>query len=399
MTRADWVFAALAFAPLTVGCKPLSPVARLQLTSQPLAPGCYAQARIVDASLTTKLASGTVASASLSDPSLAQLLGAGDLPSEFPTVRTADRVYLKALAPGMGTLTVDAEFDDGTKRSAVASLGVRAADKLELQPACDPDVALPLRVPAGAVVVFDAVASSGGRKLAGYCPDAFVGDQVGCRPYTMDIVTDTTRCQWTAPASGGGIDISSPSRPTFSARLETYLPTDVTAVTALTSSGTRNIGVSGKGGGVFTAYVSLAGGRPCKSSRIQVKTLTPSVCAGPSGEAMWTTADDGGMVSYTSLAEGQCQLGLGAAGAPTFPSVAQFSTRVATDFTAAHTADSNAPCPKQGATACFPTLLGVVTCRGGGWSQPSLCADGQACEVSPNGSNGCTEADGCARCR
>jgi hypothetical protein len=364
-----------------------------------LAAGCFAQARIVDASLTTTASGGTLTSASLSDPSIAQLLGAGDLPSDFPTVRTADRVYLKTLAPGTGTLTVDADFNDGTKRSAVAGLDVRAVDAFSIEPVCDPNVALPLRVPAGTIVVFGAAALGGGRKLAGYCPAAIIGDQVGCRPSMMDIVTDTTQCQWTAPASGGSVDISSNLSPTFSARLETYDPTDVTGVTALTSSGTRRIGVSGQGGGTFAAYVSLTGGRPCRSSRIQVKTLTPSVCAGPSGEAMWTTADEGGMVSYTSIAEGQCQLGLGAAGAPTFPSVAQFSTRVATDFTVAHTGDSNAPCSKQGATACFPTLLGVVTCRGGGWSQPSLCADGQACEMLPSGSNGCTDDGGCARCR
>jgi hypothetical protein len=353
-----------------------APVARLQLTSQPLAPGCFAQARIVDSSLTATASGGTVTSASLSDPSIAQLLDAGDLPSDFPTVQTADRVYLKALAPGMGTLTVNADFNEGTKRSVLANLDVRAVDAVSITPVCDPNAALPLRVPAGTIVDFEAFALSGGRKLAGYCPGAFVGDQIRCRPSTTDIVTDTTQCQWTAPASGGGVDISSTLSPTFSARLETYGPADVTTVTALTSAGIRNIGAS-----------------------VQVKTLTPAVCAGPSGEAMWTTADDGGTVSYTSIAEGQCQLGLGAAGAPAFPSVAQFSTRVATDFTVAHTADSNAPCSKQGSTACFPTLLGVVTCRGGGWSQPSLCAAGQACEVFPSGSNGCTEANGCARCR
>jgi hypothetical protein len=258
---------------------------------------------------------------------------------------------------------------------------------------------LPLRVPAGTTAVFNAVPMGGGQKLAGYCPGGFSGDQISCHSSTMDIVTDTIQCQWTAPTGGGGVDISSSLGPTLSARLETYGPADVTSVTPLTFAGIRTIAASGQGGGTFTAYVNLAGGRPCTSTAIQVKTLTPSVCTGPSGATMWTTTDEARTVSYTSLAEGECQLGLGAAGATTYPSVAKLSVRVATDFTAAHTANSSSSCANPGATACFPTLLGVVTCRGGSWSEQSLCADGQACEVLPNGSNGCTQADGCARCR
>ena len=112
--------------------------------------------------------------------------------------------------------------------------------------------------------------------------------------------------------------------------------------------GTRNIAVSGGGGGTFPSYVRLAGGRPCKSSGVGVKSLTPTVCAGPQGETVWATNDAAGTVAYTTLAEGKCQLGLGGAGAATYQSVAEFSTRVATDFTVAHTADPNMPCSKFG---------------------------------------------------
>jgi len=392
---------AVALATFALGCNRLGAVARVQVTSEPLAQGCYAQARIVDASLTSTASYAGVTSAKISNPSVAQLVSVADLPADFPTGRTADRVYLKALAPGTATVTIDADFNDGTKRSASASVGVRAVDALSIQPVCDQNVALPLRVPAGTTVAFDAVPMGGGQKLAGYCPGAVAGAQVNCGPYVMDVVTDTIRCQWTAPTGGGSVDISSSLGPTSSPRLETYGPADVTSVTALTSAGTRTIGPSGQGGGTFTAYVNLGGGRPCMSIAIQVKTLTPSVCTGPAGAAAWTTTDEARTVSYTSLAEGQCQLGLGAAGATTYPSTAEFSTRVATDFTIAHTADANTSCASAsaGASACLPSLLGVVTCRGGSWSPPSLCADGQACEVLPSGSNGCTTASGCARCR
>lgn len=399
MTRNSLFPAAFAFAALALGCKLGATVARVQLTSEPVAAGCYAQARIVDASFTSTASFGAVTSASVSDPSVAQLLAAADLPSDFPMARTADRVYLKALAAGTATVTVNADFSDGTKRSAGATLRVRAVDALSIQPLCDQNVALPLRVPAGTTVAFNAIPMGGGQKLAGYCPGAFFGDQISCHSDVMDIVTDTIQCKWSAPSGGGAVDISSNLGPALSARLETYGPADVTSVTPVTSAATRTIGVSGQGGGTFTAYVSLAGGRPCTSSAIQVKTLTPSVCAGPSGATTWTTADEARTVSYTSLAEGECQLGLGAAGATAYPSVAKFSVRVASDFTAAHTANSGSSCATPGATACFPTLLGVVTCRSGGWSEPSLCADGQACEVLPSGSNGCSQADGCARCR
>jgi hypothetical protein len=391
--------AALAVATFALGCDRLGAVARLQVTSEPLALGCYSQARIVDASLTSTASNAGVTSAKSSNPSVAQLEAVADLPASFPTGRTADRVYLKALAPGTTTVSVDADFDDGTKRSASASVGVRSVDALSIQPVCDETVALPLRVPAGTTAVFDAVPMSGGQKLAGYCPGAISGAQIGCSPYVMDIVTDTVRCQWAAPAAGGSADISSTLGPTSSARLETYGPADVTSVTALTSSGTRTIAAAGQGGGTFTAYVSLAGGRPCRSTAIQVKTLTPTVCTGPAGATTWTTTDEPRTVSYTSLAEGECQMGLGAAGATTYPSTATFSTRVATDFTIARTADPNTYCNSAGATACLASLMGVVTCRGGSWSQPSLCADGQACEMSPSGSNGCSADGGCARCR
>jgi len=321
-----------------------------------------------------------------------------DAPPGF-SAATADTVVLKAMAAGATQLTVNADFNDGTKRSASATIRVRMVDAVTIQPVCDQGVALPLRVPAGALALFDGVPMGGGQKLAGYCPGAFVGDQVTCRAYRADNVTDTVRCQWPAPAAGGSVDISSSLGPSSSARLETFGPADVTSVTALTSSGTRTIAASGQGGGTFTAYVNLAGGRPCTSSAIQVKTLTPTVCTGPSGATTWTTTDAMNTVAYSSVAEGQCQLALGAAGATAFPTTAQFAIRVATDFTIAHTGDANAYCPAAGATACLPTLLGVVTCRGGSWSAPSLCADGQACEVLPNGTNGCTAGSGCARCR
>jgi hypothetical protein len=391
--------AALAVATLALGCNRLGAVTRLQLTSEPLALGCYAQARIVDASLTSTASHAGVTSAKISNPSVAQLVAVADLPAGFPMGRTADRVYLKALAPGAATVSVDADFDDGTKRSASANVGVRTVDSLSIQPVCDQNVTLPLRVPAGTTVAFDAVPMSGGQKLAGYCPTAISGTEVNCSPYVMDIVTDTIRCQWQAPAAGGSVDLSSNLGPASSAQIATYGPADVTSVTALTSSGTRTIAAAGQGGGTFTAYVSLAGGTPCRSTAIQVKALTPAVCTGPAGVTTWTTTDEPRTVSYTSLAEGRCQLGLGAAGATTYPSTAEFSTRVATDFTVAHTGDPNTYCSTASATACLASLLGVVTCRGGSWSQPSLCGADQACEVLPSGSNGCTADSGCARCR
>src|SRR4051812_37859751 len=109
--------ACAALAVFGLGCNRLGAVARLQVTSEPLALGCYAQARIVDASLTSTASHAGVTSAKSSNPAAAQLEAVADLPAGFPTGRTADRVYLKALAPGTTTVSVDADFDDGTKRS------------------------------------------------------------------------------------------------------------------------------------------------------------------------------------------------------------------------------------------------------------------------------------------
>src|SRR3954465_11396478 len=117
MNKNGFGVAAFSVAALALGCKLGATVARVQLTSEPVAAGCYAQARIVDASFTSTASFGAVTSASVSDPSVAQLLAAADLPSDFPMARTADRVYLKALAAGTATVTVNADFSDGTKRS------------------------------------------------------------------------------------------------------------------------------------------------------------------------------------------------------------------------------------------------------------------------------------------
>src|SRR5581483_7271403 len=122
------------------------------------------------------------------------------------------------------------------------NVNVRAVDALGVQPVCDQGAALPLRVPTGTTVVFDGVLTGGGQKLAGYCPGAFAGAQVTCSPYLMDIQTDGIRCQWSAPAGGGSVDITSSLGPALTARLETYGPADVTTVTALLSQGTRTIG-------------------------------------------------------------------------------------------------------------------------------------------------------------
>lgn len=179
----------------------------------------------------------------------------------------------------------------------------------------------------------------------------------------------------------------------------------MTAIGADPSSGVRDVRTAGLGGGSFTAHVNLASGRPCRSLAIQASTLSPGLCAGPAGETAWTepyggdTIPSDQTVHYTSLAEGDCQLALGAAGATGYPTIIHFPIRVATDFTAAHTAEPNYPCPTEGATACLSSFLCVETCRGGGWSEPSICPQGQACEVLPSGTGGCTASAGCARCR
>jgi hypothetical protein len=384
-------------------------VAAVRLSPEPFAVGCFFQVAVVDNSLTLGRPFNPGApSVRLADPGVARVAENGELPPSLaPNAGIEGKVWLFAVAPGQTTIEMEADFDDGSHRRATATVRVRAIDALDISPTCNQAVDLPLLTPVGATYAFDAAPQGGGQTLAGYCPGAILGDGVTCAPAILRIVTDLTtnvaHCQWPAPSSGGSVTLTSPLLASFSDQVSTYGPADVTDVAAGVSSGARQIGAPGHGGGSFLGHVLVGGKRPCRSLGLQVATLTPAVCAGPAGEAAWLSTpsgiDDEQTVAYSSLAEGRCRLALGAAGAGTNPTTVELPIRVASDVTAAHAIDIYQPCATEGALTCAPAFQSVLICHGGGWNSYADCPAGQACEFFEPGSNGCTASTGCARCR
>ena len=395
---------------MLTGCNlKVGKVAAIEMSPEPFAAGCFFQVAIVDDSLTLgRPFNAGIPSVRIADPGVARVADTGEVPPGLtPFVGIGANVVLFAVAPGQTTIEMEADFDDGSHRSATATIRVRAIDTLDISPICDPAVDLPLLTPVGATYAFDAAPRGGGQALAGYCPGAILGDGVTCAPAVLliasDLSTDVAKCQWPAPSSGGSVTLTSPLLASFSEQVSTYGPADVSAVSAGVSSGARQIGVAGHGGGSFLGHVLVGGKRPCHSLGLQVATLTPAVCAGPAGEAAWLSTPSGvngeQTVAYSSLAEGQCRLGLGAASAASNPTTVELPIRVESDVTVAHAVEMYQPCATEGALTCATSLARVLICQGGGWNSHADCPPGQACEFLESGSSGCIAGTGCARCR
>jgi hypothetical protein len=384
------------------GCNPLKPSASISTTTDPAAVGAYWQVNLVAADILAGRWPIGPMTVTLSDPSVVRIVPDAEIPEAMSEPAEAT---LQALAVGETVLSMEADFDDGKHRRAETTIHTRVIDTVAISPVCDKQVDLPLRVPAGALFELDGVLKGGGQTLGGYYPGAFAGDGVACKAGGFPL--GATDCWWTAPPAGGGVAISSPLDPAFSTQLQAYLPGEVTAVIADLSSGFYHFGTAGLGGGSLPAYVKIAGGRPCQPMGIAVTTLSPSICAGPAGETTWA---DGGLmnpsevdkaewVEYTSLAEGDCQLALGAAGAGTYPSVVHVPIRVATDVTASHAVGTYQACTTASAVTCHETFAGISVCNGKTWDEPQLCPRYQACEFLLPGTQGCKVSTGCARCR
>jgi hypothetical protein len=384
---------------LVLGCK-FGSDAKIQAADRPLAVGSYSSVEIVDDSFSMTPAHATrLAAVILGDSKVARLPAPEELLPGFSIYSHSNATFIQALSPGKTSLKIDADFDDGSHRSVTATLTVEAIQAVSITPDCDDRVDAPMVAIAGTNFGFKVGLLNGSRPLAGYLPGAVWGEAVTCAPSSSQEIMDSTYCAWAAPAEGGTVTLSAGLPLTSSKQISTYAPGDVTEIGFDLSAGSTTVGTTRNGGGSFPSYVKLAGGRPCRSLPIQVKTQTPNVCAGPAGEDAWTTSDPKRLVAYTSLAEGECGLALGAVGASTFPTLVQLSTRVASDFTAAHTAEPNSPCASEGATACLSSFAAVESCNGKAWGSPSPCPRNQACEVLPQGNEGCSRTTGCARCR
>jgi hypothetical protein len=400
-------FVGLLLVGMVLACNPFKPSGNISMGANPVAVGAYWEASLnADDILGAGAWPIGPMTVTLSDPSVARIVPDSEIPEGMGP---AGRWTLQALAPGETVLSMESDFDDGHHRRAETTVHVRAFDSVNISPVCDKNVALPMRMPAGAFFKFYGVLQGGGKPLGGYYPGAFAGDNVTCTDsqFLTGSAVDASECLWSAPADGGSVTISSPPVPAFSATLQAYLPAEVTAIVADLASGTRQLNTAGLGGGTLPTYVKLAGGRPCEPMGIAVMTLSPSVCAGPSGETAWTggglpdpsETDKPEWVSYTSLAEGDCQLALGAAGATNYPSIVHVPTRVATEVTAAHTVHTYQGCATAGAVTCHESFAGVSVCNGKTWDEPKICPPYQACEFLLAGDQGCGVSTGCARCR
>jgi hypothetical protein len=315
-SRTSWL-SLLVFA--VAGCGgPAS--AKLDVPFWPVAVGSYAEVKVYDGAYVLSPSYPTITSTSLSDPTVARVLSQTETPAElWNNISASDTIYLEGLRAGRTNLGADADFSDGSHRSATATVAVKSIDALAPTANCDGSVDLPLRTFPGDTLELEVALTNGDERLAGYIPDAIVGNGIVCGPGEHVLLADlstVTSCAWTAPATGGSTTLSSRLLPAFSAQLDTYAPADVTSIGIEPGFGEK-YGIVGNSPGVKT-YVKLSQGRPCKSMPVEAVTKTPSICTGPNGETEWSSASNH-FVEYLGAAVGDCVLALGAAGAASYP--------------------------------------------------------------------------------
>lgn len=289
--------------------------ASVQVPSWPLAAGFFSHANIIDTgSLTTRRA-GSVTSATSSNSSILSVLDRSDVPTEFSSLfPSQNEVFVKGLTPGSAELRIEAEFTDGSKRSAAADLRTVAVEAVSIEPICDGQADLPRTTFVGATYSFKVLLKGGGQQLSGYQPDAVQGTGISCQPSNKELgLNDSTVCLWRVPSTGGALALSSRYDAKFNASLDTYAGAEITGIRADQTTGAFAAVPAPGGRGTIGSYITVAGGRPCQTLPVQVKTTTPTVCTGPGGATSWSS-DAVGVLAYQAVAVGECLLTLGVTG-------------------------------------------------------------------------------------
>ncbi|WP_437487151.1 hypothetical protein WME75_06015 [Sorangium sp. So ce1014] len=386
--------AALGAAALT-GCATSDEDARLQGPQNALAEQSFANLWLVDGCIgggkvnfCSTESVEEVLELAIDEPSVLRFAEEGEAPEGL--YWDTAHLVVQGLAAGTANVRVKARFSDA-ERETEMKVEVVEVDAIEVRSSCA-EAQAPLRVSPGKTLRFDAVPQGGGKPLDGLLPGLVQGDGVTC---SVGASGSRLNCSWTAPLEGGAVELVSGVLPGFRGRIQSYGASDVTAVHAFT----QRIWPSTVGPGWtvrLPTATALKEGVPCESLPVHAVTATPSICTGPEGELAWDASVDH-QIPVKILQTGTCKLQLGAVGAATLPSTAEFAMRVVTQATVDHLARPETPCAVEGATACN-TFSGSMRCEDGRWHDLTTCDPG-VCEFVRQGEAGCASAEGCAVCR
>ena len=240
------------------------------------------------------------------NPDVVQVLRMRELPQEL---QVADApLAILGVGPGRTKITIQATFDDDSKRSVELSATVMQANRLELLPSCEnPDFTDDGLFPASWSTSLVCDLYSGSTRLSGLLPDALVGGEVSLVEHHG---LRLTAYQWQAPSVPESVKFTSPRVNNFSDVLRVYSPAEANIETLTpVVSGAVPAGFLD----ALLATIRVGDEMPCVRPNLVVTSRTPTVCTGPEGEITWTN-EMPGVVRYVPLLSDTCVLDVSAIG-------------------------------------------------------------------------------------
>jgi hypothetical protein len=250
-----------------------------------------------------------------------------------------------------------------------------------------------LLVPVGSKGFFQLAMFAGQDSLTGWLPAAVTADGL-----TQDFLDDDTNpYEWQAPATPIVEPLQSALVTKIDGTLTAFGPNQVTAID-LTATNSPPASYIQPGDFYVSTQIRIDGEAPCEGLTVELRTTTPSICSGPSGESVWP-ADVPGQGHAAVHAEGTCALTAGMPGSPDLgtASFPIFFVQQPPPGEAEHPGQFD-PCTVEGETACLGGYE-VVVCQKGSWVAKTLCPTAETCDYVPDTTSGCVAGAPCARCR
>jgi len=398
--RRSW-FLALWAAAAMAGCKDHG--ATLFGPDRALAVGAYHGLSFADACnkaegfaiFCTSQVVTQIVEADTEDPSVAVVILAKDHPAG---ALARHEYYVVGKKAGKTSVVFKAMFDDGSVREDKIGVSVEAADTLRLASRCsDGGSAAPANVlvSVGHGGTFYVEALAGNEQLDGWLPNAVIAD--GLTDTFLD--DNLIFYSWQAPPTAVVIQPQSAAVPTVVGTLTAYGPDQVTEIVLSSANQLSPAAFTEPGDFFLTTAVLVHGQAPCQSLPVELRSSTPSICSGPSGETVWMADSDFG-THATVHAEGACVLEAAMPGGPVLTTQTFPVFFVQAPLAGSDTPGFGQPCLVEGQTACAGyASYEIGVCRGRQWTLKEECPLDQACDYVPDSTSGCAAGTTCARCR
>lgn len=283
----------LAVIALQLGCGHTEPKLTVEVSPN-VARGTQTQVRLSNACRGSRNCDGVdlteVDSISVANPTIAQITRTEE--DDRPGI-----LYFNLSALGAGSTTIHAAgtFEDGTQGDASARVNVIDVDRIQVDAhQCSPLATDPLLVQHGNKVEFEVSLWASGQELAGGVMGLVRGE--GVRHLSASVY------EFEAPNRDVRTPLESPLLSETGITLEAFGAERITRVDVASFDGARQ----GEAFGVNT-FVEVDGRIPCTAGPATVTTLTPDICAGPSGEATWNNSSLTLLIA-SPIGTGTCRL-------------------------------------------------------------------------------------------